>query len=259
MLVGAIEGVAKDTRWDPAPLTEALLKADRVMFPDTLSVTASPFAMVGYLMRWRKHATLPKGQTLAQMMRPEQFARLTALKKRGVLKSGFERKHPFHLALSLRKAANGARGYGAGASEFVTRTARKHKLKLVPIAQAKAKPLAEELFTARPESHIPCLMDAVTMAEAGPAAVKARSDAWAQRRVPNVINSPAEKVYQSCWPAGSKHDIDPSSGLLPTMRRLLATSGVTVAVVSLDSLAQNGGILDDLKAAGYDVRGPRWR
>jgi hypothetical protein len=30
-------------------------------------------------------------------------------------------------------------------------------------------------------------------------------------------------------------------------------------VVELDTLAQRGGVLDSLDAAGFDVRGPRWK
>lgn len=35
VLVGALQGVSKTTHWDPAALTEALRKADRVMFPQS--------------------------------------------------------------------------------------------------------------------------------------------------------------------------------------------------------------------------------
>jgi len=44
-----------------------------------------------------------------------------------------------------------------------------------------------------------------------------------------------------------------------TVRGLLAQPKVTLAVISLDSLAQRGGVLDDLVAAGFDVRGPKWK
>ena len=70
VLVGAIEGVTAATKWDPAPLAEALRDADRVMFPSGLAVTAGPFAMVGYLAKWRRQATLPEGQTLSGLLPP---------------------------------------------------------------------------------------------------------------------------------------------------------------------------------------------
>jgi hypothetical protein len=71
----------KDTKWDPAALTETLRKADRVMFPSMTQLSGSPFALIGALAKWRKQATLPKGQSLQQMLPPEQFQRLVALQK----------------------------------------------------------------------------------------------------------------------------------------------------------------------------------
>jgi len=258
VLVGSISEVTKDTRWNPAPLEAALRKADRVMFPQAVQLGASPFAIIGMAVKWRKHASLPRGKSLAQMMPPEQFARLVALQKRGILKPGFERDHPFHLALKLRNVVKGKRGYGPDAGRFVTRTVKKHKLKMVPIAQGRAKPFVNELFGLPPEAHVACLLDAVTLVEAGPGAIKARSDAWAERRVPDATNSPAERVDHRCWPnAGSKLKTAPPLG--PQVRRLLAEPQVTLAVVPLYSLARPGGVLDELKAAGLDVRGPRWK
>lgn len=260
VLVGAIDGVIRDTRWDPAPLADALLKADRVMFPSSMHLTeSSPFALIGYFAKWRKQATLPKGQTLAAMMAPDQFARLARLEKRGILKRGFERKHPFHLATTLREIAKGKSEYGPDAGRYVMQTVKKHKLKLVPIERSKLKPVAQDFFASRPETHVPCLLDAVALVEAGPGVVKARSDAWAERRVPEVLNSPAEKVYHSCWPAEEKRARGRDDGLRRTVRRLLTEPQVTLAVVSLDSLGGRDGVLDDLQAAGFDVRGPRWK
>ena len=258
VLVGSITQVARDTRWDPAPLEAALRKADRVMFPQSVALTGSLFSFPGLLLKWRQQATLPKGQSLAGMMRPEQFARLVALQKRGILKPGFERKHPFHLALMLHNVAKGKRGYGPDAGQFVRRTVKKHKLEMVPIARGKAKPVANEFFATTPQSHVPCLLDAVALVEAGPGAIKARSDAWAERRVPEAINSPVERADHRCWPhSGSALKLLPELG--PQVRGLLAEPQVTLAVVSLHALARPGGVLDELKAAGFDVRGPRWK
>src|SRR5688572_28182497 len=52
ILVGSIEGVSKTTHWDPAALTEALRKADRVVFPQSHAFTASPFRLIGWLAKW---------------------------------------------------------------------------------------------------------------------------------------------------------------------------------------------------------------
>lgn len=258
VLVGTIAGVSKQTRWDPKPLTVALLKADRVMFPGSVQVAIGAFAAIGYLPKLIRFSTLPKGQTLQGILNPQQFARLAALQRRGALKPGFERKHPWVLAFALLRGAAGKGGFGKDAGQYVREVTKKNKIKLVPIPRIKAKPLANDLFGSRPQEHVACLMDAVALVEVGPGAVKARSDAWASRRVPETLASPAERMYHSCWPAGSALD-GRDAALSGAVRGLMDQTPVTVAVVSLDALAERGGVLDDLVAAGFDVRGPRWR
>lgn len=256
VLVGSIRNVAAGTRWDPAPLEAALIKSDRIMFPETTTFGLGVGGAIAALSKWRKQATLPKGQTLQTLLSPDHFARLVALGKKGVLKPGFERRHPYHLARSLGNAMRGKRA--AGADEHVRRVGRKNKLRMVPSARGDSKALLAEFFGSSPKSHVPCLMDAVALAEAGRGAVKARSDAWAERRVPAALASVAGRMEKSCFPEGSRFETARENGLSGVVRRLLADPQVTIAVISLDTLGSKGGVLDDLVAAGFDVRGPRW-
>ncbi|HET9640146.1 MAG TPA: TraB/GumN family protein [Allosphingosinicella sp.] len=261
VLVGAIAGVSKTTKWDPAALTEALRKADRVMFPQSHALTVSnPFNLIGWLAKYKKMGSLPKDQNLGQFLAPEHMKRLTALQARGMAQSGFERRHPFHLSNDLRERAKGDVDYGRHAADYVERAIKTHKLKLAvdPIAKSKAKPVVKDLFASLPAEHVPCLIDSIAAAEAGPSAVQARSDAWAARRVPEVLASPADKVYSSCWPAGAGIGPPPEE-LLAEMRALLDEDQVTVAVLGLRSLAEKGGILDRLEAEGFDIQGPVWK
>ena len=258
VLVGAIDGVTKTTKWDPTALIEALREGDRVMFPAGAEVGASPFAMVGYLVKWRRQATLPKGQTLANLLPPAQFERLAELQRKGLLKPGFERKHPLHLARELQAVAEGKTKYGLNAGHFVLEAVDKYKLRMVPLAKKKAKPFAEDLFGSPPSRHVPCLTAAMALAEADPGVIEARSQAWASRRVTDVLNSPAEQPFANCWPAGAP-GLTTAPELTVAIERLLAEPEVTVAVVPLRMLAASGGVLDELAAAGFDVSGPAWK
>lgn len=266
VLVGSIRNVAPGTRWDPAPLDSALTKADRVMFPETIGFGGGVGTIFSALGQWRKQATLPKGQTLQAMLTPAQWGRLVALRDKGVLKPGFERKHPFHLAVSLRRSVRDKRKLSPGASSYVGRFLRRNKGKRVPTAEGDTKALMAELFKSAPRTHVPCLMDAVGLAEAGTAGVqarasafKARSDAWTARRVPEALAAGDADEAPSCWPKGGRLFQAHEARLSPAVRTLMNKPEVTLAVVSLDSLAEPGGVLDDLVAAGFDVRGPRWK
>lgn len=258
VLVGGINGVSKSTHWDPAALTEAMRKADRVMFPQSYALTASPFRAIGWIAKWNRMGSLPKERSLSEIAGPQAMRRLAALRARDMVRADYDRRHPLHLANDLRDKAKGDIDYSRNVADYASRAAKKHKLaEVVPIQRSKAKPVVKDLFASTPEEHLPCLEASLTMAEAGPAAVQARSDAWAARRVRDVLSSPADPVYERCWPSGifaERH-----ADLLPQMKKLLAEPQVTVAVLSLRTLAERGGLLDGLEAAGFDIQGPAWR
>ncbi len=71
VLVGTIEGVSKTTYWDPAALTEALRKADRIVFPQSHVFTANLFSAIGWIAKWNAMGSLPKGQSLSAIAGPE--------------------------------------------------------------------------------------------------------------------------------------------------------------------------------------------
>jgi hypothetical protein len=149
------------------------------------------------------------------------------------------------------------RGQGPGVDRYVRATVKKHKVKTVPLATLKAKPILNDFFSTPPQTYTSCLIDAIAVAEAGPAAVKARSDAWAERRVPAVLSSPADKIYETCSPVA--WGILPRTDLRTQIGGLMSQPQVTVAVVNLRSLAARGGILDSLAAGGFKISGPTWR
>lgn len=257
VLVGSIEGVSKTTHWDPTALTEALRKADRVVFPQSHAFTASPFRLIGWLAKWNAMGSLPKGQSLADIAGPDSMRRLAALRARGAVRGDYESRHPLHLAHDLKDRATTGIEFGRNAGDYVRRAVKDYKLTLVPTERSKARPLVKDLFASTPQEHLLCLEAAIAVAEAGPAAIQARSDAWAARRVPEVLASPADKANLHCWPTAEI--VEPGDALAAEMKQLLAEPEVTVAVLTLRSLAEPGGVLDGLESAGFDIQGPAWK
>jgi len=257
VLVGAIRSVSKTTKWDPAALTAALRKADRVVFPEMHTFTASPFSLFGWLAKWNAMGSLPKGQSLADLASPEDLRRLAALSARGRVRKDYLTRHPLHLAGDLRDHAEQGMKFGRDADDYVRRAVKQYKLELVPVPEEKAKPLIKDLFASTPQQHVPCLHAAIAVAEAGPEGIQARSDAWAARRVRAVLASPMRALGETCWPAAKV--AAPPEQLIAEMKRLLGEPKVTVAVLSLGSLAERGGVLDALEGAGFDIQGPSWK
>ncbi len=209
ILVGAIKEVSHGTRWDPASLTAALRQADQIIFPQEEDFDVPPLAMIGYVVKFLRMAKLPKGQSLRQMMPPDQFERLVMLRSRGLLKAGFERTHPLHLSRQLHDIIDGG-GYGINAHEYVKRAVKKYKLNQAKIPQRSFKQPLNALFDSEPEAHIPCLLAMVSLMEAGPQAVGARSEDWAARRVPEVLRALPTKVFAQC--SLRKYDAETQTG-----------------------------------------------
>lgn len=268
VLVGTIRGVSSETRWDAASLTAALRKSDRVMFPGAVRYTASILYGPRLAAKAKKMATLPEGETLARHLPPDQYRRLAALGADGWLKAGYERRHPLQVANELIREALGRPGGGfisiskvrpgqGDADSWIRAAVKKYDLNLVPIPTARLKPVMKDLLSAPPGEHVPCLTAAIAAAEAGRGANKARSDAWADRRVPEVLDSPVQKALATCSPEAMRRDSSPE--VRRTVRGLLDEPLVTVAVLELGALAGPGGILDELQAQGFEIRGPAWK
>jgi hypothetical protein len=257
VLVGSIEGVSKTTTWSPDALTEALRKADRVWFPEMQGFTASLFSAIGWVAKYNAMGSLPKTESLRQYASAQDMTRLAALSQRKMVRGDYERRHPLHLSRDLQDHAKGKIDFGQSAAMYARRAVSKYKLNMVPITKSKAKPIVKDLFASTPADHLPCLHASIGVAEGGPAAVQARSDAWAARRVPDVLNSPAQAPYEQCWPAELVGNAGPE--FVETLKGLLAEPKVTVAVLSLRTLAGKDAVLDRLQAAGFDIQGPAWK
>lgn len=259
-LVGSINGVSIEGRWDPAALTAVLRRADRVMFPEAREFTiGNPFRLIGYLARWRRQASLPRGRSLAQMLQAGELGRLAALRNRRIVDEDYLTTHPFHLANELREGARRGTGKGQDVRDFVRRAIRRERLVQVPIARGNTRELARDILNSQPEEHVPCLVSALALAEAGPEAIRARSRAWVERRVADVLASPVEATEAACWPSDHLAEQQDAADIRTTIRGVLGDPQVTIAVLQLRTLASRGGVLDDLESAGYEIVGPDWR
>lgn len=266
VLVGSIGRVTPGTQWDPSALDAALAQADRIMFPEAMEISFGLFSVISTIGKWRAQAKLPNGQTLQSITTPEQWSRLVALRDRGFLRPGFERTHPYHLAMTLGRSLRDRRKLDPGADAYVRRYLRKNRSKEVPLAQSALKSMTAEFFASSPRAHVACLMETVAIVEAGEAGLSARaaardarSAAWAERRVPAALGAKTADPQRSCWPKGSGMERVRDASLAPAIRDALGRSKVTLAVVSLDALASPGGVLDALAAPSAQVRGPAWK
>jgi len=268
VLVGTIEDVAKGTNWNPDSLALALRQADQVMFPQGAQLTGGFLSILRAQGKARRMERLPAGQSLANYLPPNQYRRLLDLQRKGLLRPGFEFRRPLFVAYDLIEAGKGAEPSGHFLSisrvdwktdpeGFVRHSVNQYHLRLVPMRKVSLNGALDRLARTPPAAHVPCLVAAADFAEAGPSAFQARSQAWVTRRVAEVVDSPAEKTFTTC--ASEVRDMDDVGAIEESLRGVLRQPVTTVAVLELSTLAAPGQILDRLAAAGFEIRGPKWK
>ena len=260
ILFGTIDDIAKGTKWSAEALDRTIARADRVMFPEVVGLSASPFQLVGWLAKWKRMAKLPRGQSLSAMITPADRARIERLAAAGIAPRDWDRFHPLHLGQKMQDRIRAQAGKGEDPDAVVRRSARKHKIARAPIATAKASPIVKDLFASSPRDHVRCLRASLSFAEGGAPAIRARSVAWATRQVRQAANSPLDRVYRDCWPGTERPSTAARDSLVASVERVLAApGGSVVAVFDLNSLADRGGLLDQLERSGAEISGPAWK
>ncbi|MEE4317617.1 MAG: TraB/GumN family protein, partial [Erythrobacter sp.] len=133
----------------------------------------------------------------------------------------------------------------------------------VPITRAatiRGEDVLDNLADAPPEVHIPCLLSAMDALEAGPDIVEQRGADWRRYDIPSVMANPLEIALGQCWPWADDLLGSELRGIwVDRISEASAATGTTLAVVPLRVLAEDGGVLDQLDARGFDIAGPAWK
>lgn len=256
ILVGAVAGVPRDYAWRPEALEAATRRSQRILYPTEGRASFSDILRL--LWRIRTIARLPRGQTTADVLPPELQARLERVMA-DERSDAWRTQSLVGLGFDLTEKAGLERG-GRGAVDAVRRAARQARVDGAPVGFVRGDEMIESLISAPPQTYVDCIAASVAAAEIGPDGAAARLDAWRSLRVPEVIAAPLDQALNLCWPSG-----DPE--IAPELRRqwteavqsALAEPGVTLAVAPLRLLAEPGGVLDQLDAAGLDPAGPPWK
>lgn len=257
VLVGTIPDIPQGTIWDANALNAAIGQSRRVLFPQTIQLTANRIGADWWMNRWQKQAKLPAGQTLSALVDPDTRARLVRLAASNRIARDWDKVHPLHLALKMQADLRDSTPMAPSADEAVEAAIKQHKVYRVPFAKVDATPVMDRLFASKPIEHVACLTATLAVIEAGPDELRRRSRAWADRNVAATIASPVQAIETACWPANAGKALDPN--LFTEATRSLKRKGTTLAVINLDTLARAGGLLDQLSAAGMTIDGPAWK
>ena len=102
-----------------------------------------------------------------------------------------------------------------------------------------------------------CLDAVLQQVEAGPGVTVAAARAWAEGDTPGALEN--ERTYERCInqvPGAQAFDARTKADQVAAIEQALKTPGHSVAVVQLRPLLAQGGVLDQLRAKGYQVKTP---
>lgn len=257
LLVGEIAAVPKATDWQPDRLEEAAAGMQRVILG--VEGKVSPGDILRVIFAGGRIRNLPKGTVAEDYLEPGQLARLEALER--TYDQDYSRGSFLLTAFDLLgRRLRFNRDTAADASRVVRRAARKADVPTQPVGSVRGEDMLDSLAEGDPRSHIPCLEAAMTAVETGPELIARRGADWRNFRVPEVMANPLEIALGKCWPWA---DVDLGGELRQQWVSAIASAsreeGATMAVVPLRVLAEEGGVLDQLAAQGFDVAGPDWR
>ncbi len=257
ILVGVLVKVPKATPWRPERLQGAAARSQRVILGVKVSVSVGDLFRI--MFRMRKLTRLPKDEVASDYLDPALLARLAVLEQR--YGQDYSRRNFLMTAYDLlSKRLKFDDDTTDEASEVVRKAARKADVPSRPVGVMRGDDLLDNLFAAEPQSHIPCLKAAIGAAEAGPAIVAERGRAWTAFEIPAVMANPLERALGMCWPwNGDGFGEELRKQWVDAISEASSQQGVTLAVVPLRVLAEDGGVLDMLRRRGFVIKGPAWR
>lgn len=257
ILVGEIRAIPKTTPWEPARLEEATRAADRVILGARPKI--SPGDIFRLMFSGGKLTKLPDKTVASEYLDAAQLQRLEALA--ATHKEDYSRQSFLLTSFRmLREELRFNKDTARDASDVVKDAAEKADIAITRAATLRGEDVIDNLFEAPPTAHIPCLVAAMDAVEAGPQIVKERATNWRRFKIPAVMNNPLESALGQCWPwADETLGSELRTIWVDRIAEASAAKGTTLAVVPLRVLAEDGGVLDQLDARGFDIAGPPWK
>jgi uncharacterized protein YbaP (TraB family) len=213
----------------------------------------------------RKYLMVGGGKKLRNVLPPDLQRRFAAQRSNvGEDADKWERYRPIIAAAFLQQAAfhqvNLSMRLDLGAALRVL--AKKHGVRIEEIKVAGVSDMLEALKTMPAATERTCVEASLTTIESGLPRLVDRAQAWAVGNVERIENLPELKDVDACRTA-----LDAGKGALDVIGRIrqtwleniekyLRSAGTTIAVVNLDMLLERGGLLDELRAKGYEIDAP---
>jgi uncharacterized protein YbaP (TraB family) len=262
-LLGSISPLPRDITWRSKQVETVLESTSRVLVQKPLEISIP--RVLWMLIVDRSLLMVGGGKRLKDVLPPDVHARFAAQRSKVTDDAGkWERYRPIIAAAFLQQAAfhqvNLSMRLDLGAALRIL--AKKHGVRLEEVKVAGVSDMLEALKTMPAAAERTCVDASLTTIESGLPRLMDRAQAWASGNVERLENLPELKEVDACRVA-----LDAGSGALDVITRIrqtwlgsiekyLQAPGTTIAVVNLDLMLERGGLLDELRAKGYEVDAP---
>jgi uncharacterized protein YbaP (TraB family) len=262
-ILGSMSPLPKGITWRSKQFEQLLATTNQVVVPKPFDIGIA--RILWLLITQRDVLMVRGGKRLVDVMPPDLYARFAAQRARYTDDSHkWERYRPIIAAAFLQQDAFHQAGLSTrldlGAA--VRTLADKHGVRVEELKIAGIRDFLEALKDMPPATENACVAASLVTVEKDLPRLVERAQAWASGNVERIarLHEPAE--VDACRAAldegtGATEVITKVRGTwLQNMEGHLQVEGTTVAVVNVDMLLESGGLLDELRAKGYEIDSP---
>lgn len=274
-IVSTVSPVPKDLKWRSRQV-ESIVASAKLVFAD---FEAKPnigiFRGLRYLPAILRARFNPDKLTLKDIITPEQYAKWLPLRKEYFKDDAdIERVRPMLIAFALYGKAMDKAGLrdASPVGKIMQSTAKKHRVKWkvteIKIDIQKPKELIKAFVETTPrENDVGCFLEALDNLETEIETMKQRAAAWAVGDIEAFRKLPRPEVQRMCMKAvTSAPAVDELLGSVierfsqawrVEADAALAAHETSIAVIDLDSLIREDGVISYLRGRGYAVEEPQ--
>lgn len=244
----------KRMEWDRAIFENRLNGANAVVLPFT-NIRAKTSGLLGSGLNLLR---LRSGGPFEARLDPATRSRFVTVRER----LGFPAKH-YPTANPLAAGVQLAADYREKSNLTTTDPAKLVELlarqKGVPVVEKTYDigPLLGAIIRTSPAVGRVCFDEVLAQAEAGPGVTLQAAKAWARGDVPGALEN--ERTYERCLnmvPGGRAFDERMKADTAAAVVKQLQRPGHAIVLVPLRPLLAQGGVLDRLRAQGFQVKTP---
>jgi uncharacterized protein YbaP (TraB family) len=262
-VLGSLSPLPKGITWRATQVDQILGSTNQVLVPKPLEIG---IVRILWLLLTERHVIMIQGgKKLKDVMPPDLHARFALDRAKYTADADkWERYRPLVAAAFLQQDAFHKAGLSArldlGAAVRIL--AKKHDVRVEEVKIAGVGDLLDALKTLQPATENTCVQASLVTVEKDLPRLMERARAWATGNVERIRSLPEPAEVDACLAA---LDSGAATGdliervrrtWLETMEKYLRSGGTTLAVVNMDLLLRPGGLLDALRAKGYEVDAP---